>query len=63
MSENTIISGWSIKQGDFKVDAEYDEQYVKDRKLKKLFNKVMLIISGVAGIFFILLLSNLAGKL
>jgi len=63
MSEQTIISGWSIKKGDYKVDTEYDAQYVKDRKFKKLFIKGMLILSGAAALTVLVLASSLAGKI
>jgi hypothetical protein len=63
MSEQTLISGWSIKQGDYKSDTEYDAKYVKDRKSRKVFVKVMILISGIAGITFLVLASSLVGKI
>jgi hypothetical protein len=34
MSESTLINGWSIKQGDYLRDPDYDEQFIKNNKKK-----------------------------
>lgn len=59
MSENTIISGWSIKLGDFKSDAEYDKKYKSDIKNRKRIRLISAFISGMVCLFIILLTLNL----
>lgn len=62
MSENTI-NGWSIKQGDFKSETEYYAKYIKDRKSRKVFLKILILLSGILGLTVIVLASSLVGKI
>jgi|GEM_PF-3005127 hypothetical protein len=59
MSENSIISGWNIKHGDYKSDVEYDIKYVHDRKQRKQSRRIMAFLTGLVAFFLILLTLNL----
>lgn len=63
MSEKTIISGWSIKQGDYKSDVDYNIKYVRDRNQRKQSRRIMALLSGLVAFFIILMVLNLFSKM
>jgi hypothetical protein len=59
MSESTLINGWSIKQGDYLRDPDYDEQFIKNNKKKVLAKKTVFSIAAVVAVGAFVGLMNL----
>lgn len=59
MSENTLINGWSIREGDYLRDPEYDDQFIKNTQKKILVKKTVFSIAAVAAVAVFLGLMNL----
>jgi len=38
MREKSVILGWSIKQGDYLRDSEYDETFINNKSTSKFYN-------------------------
>ena len=58
MGDKTAINGWSIREGDYSVDSDYNELYKKSQK-KKRFVKVLMIFPGTLGLIIITILSKI----
>lgn len=58
MSEKTIINGWSIRQGDYLRDADFDKAIIRSRK-RKLHKDLMILICGGAAMVTIMVLSQI----
>jgi len=61
MNEKTIISGWSISQGDYQGDTEYNNKYTP--KEKAIFNKILYFFSGALSFGVLLVTLFLVSKI
>ncbi|MBI2416971.1 MAG: hypothetical protein HYV28_03555 [Ignavibacteriales bacterium] len=50
MSEKSIIQGWSIVQGDYLRDPEYDDEFIKTKKKKLVMQKTIFSIGAVLAV-------------
>jgi hypothetical protein len=50
MSERSIIQGWSITQGDYQRDPEYDDQFIRGKKNQVVFKKAVFSIGAVIAV-------------
>ena len=54
MSDKTLVRGWSISQGDYLRDPEYDDEFIKAKTVKSTVERAIFSVSAVLalGSFF-----------
>ncbi len=54
MSDKTLVRGWSISQGDYLRDPEYDDEFIKAKTVKTTVERTIFSFSAVLalGSFF-----------
>ncbi len=50
MSEKSLIRGWSIVQGDYLRDPQYDDEFIKTKAKKKTMERLVFSFSAVMAI-------------
>lgn len=64
MSEKTLIQGWSIVQGDYLRDPEYDDEFIKTKKKKLVMQKAVFSFGAVLAIgMFVVVMSMMTNLL
>jgi len=56
MSDKTTINGWSISEGDYLIDYDYNELYKKSQRMKRI-NRGLMIASTTLGLIIITILT------
>jgi len=63
MSENTVINGWNIRQGDYISSSDYKKPYPDVVINRKQRTKIMFLLYNTIGISGILIILSILSKI